>query len=194
MATKKILVVHGYAINPNGSLSPFAKAICRKVEMVAWEYDTILFIGGWHLGPETIGTAMRKALTGRANPDKLYTAFRLGLTNHAPPRDSMEEIDFVPAILQALGCKISQPFDAICIWSFMPRLALTYRNRDANAKIIPVFCLQDFNPIHLLKQFAGLIMTLLDPKGKKYFKGHRKQRTFGDMDKLITNTPENWKK
>lgn len=185
----KILAVHGYEIFRNSAgqviIGSLAEAVCQRVAAVHAHYSHILLLGGWHMREvgesPTIAEVMRKRLLALGvSGEKLYTQQELGLLNHMPPRDSMEEVDAVAVMLRKL---VTYPrsitIDVACVSYFRPRLWFIYRNRGARIRrfIVPPTS-ETWDWERIFWQMPTMLLTFLDPKGEsRLVVKHRARRT-----------------
>lgn len=204
---KKVLVVHGYEVFAFGFLGLLAELVCQWVARNHQRYTHIVLVGGWDLrdpGPrQTIAEVMARRLTKLGVPDnKLYHQYSggLGLGNVLPPRDSMEEVDLLPSIFQALGWGLNTAFDAVAIWFFVPRMGLLYRSRRAQyQKLYSVF---HWRTLLMVKRIAiGVVAyfaTANDTQGRgELFQGNRRARTLitaEEMERMRVVSPSDWQK
>lgn len=195
----RVLVAHGYKVLNDGTLSKEAEAVCNKVIQIHRRYDLILLVGGWDnpclLPILTIDIAMFMRLTELGVPrNKLRTVSSASaLQDVVPARDSMEEVDVIPWILEALSLPKDTLFDAIGIWHAVPRLRFLYCHRGANARAISAFSWSTFSLRAIIKQAIFYFITRFDPLGKgKLIQKNRKRRTLDISDK-VQITPDAWK-
>ncbi|MDO8600731.1 MAG: hypothetical protein Q7R73_03925 [bacterium] len=197
----RILAVHGYEVYREGQLGELAQAVCEKILKIQGQYSRIILLGGWHLqeaGPRpTIGEAMSRYLQKHGmSPMKpfLFTQFSAACDKYMPPRDSMEEIDLLPTILDKVDINPRRtPFDAICISYFAPRLRLIYHNRGARLERIIKVTPPKLHLRRMIEQIPAYILTRLDPEGKgSIIEKNRDARTLAIAGFKEKNLPSAW--
>lgn len=197
----QILIVHGYKIYQSGKFEILTEVTCRKVVKIQNQYDYIVCINGWHDpraydpndGRPTTGELMKERLIELGVPrNKLFTQFDLpDCDKFVPTRDTIEEYDFIPHVLQGLD-KLKKlnlpkaqkiPFAQCAILWFRPRLRKLKRSRNSNCiKIETAFSYKLLLSLTFVKRIiseivANLLM-LFDPADKLgILKKRREART-----------------
>lgn len=136
---KRLLVVHGYEVYPDGTLSQLCESVCREVRDVQSDYSKILFIAGQHLRgqPKMVSTLMAKRLRELGTPQDKLVDWYSYCPSQRPPRTTLEEVDLVPHLLRALGFEPREtPFDVACLDGYTPVVEFLYQSRGARVENI----------------------------------------------------------
>ncbi|MDD5291037.1 MAG: hypothetical protein PHZ04_02875 [Patescibacteria group bacterium] len=203
MGKKKILIVHGYEFW-NDHIGELNKTICQTVAKIHGQYDIIVMSCGWYFSSypwrPTIAEVIKDRLIELGVPaEKLHTQFSLGKDNLFPPRDIMEDVDFLATLLKSLGFTPRETeFDAIVIWFMKPRVKFLQRTRRTKCqKIIGAWSGFKFNKDtirKILTEPLAFLIMLFDPWGRgKIIARTRRQRTCQVPDFVTEkNLPSAW--
>ena len=203
MQKKKILAVHGYEFWL-ACIGILNEVVCQKIAKIHEQYDIIVMCCGWYFPTyqwdRTIAEVIKDRLIQLGVPkEKLHTQFSLGMENFIPPRDSMEDVDFLASLLKSLGFTPREiEFDAIGIWFMNPRLKYLYWTRKAKCrKVIGAYSGFEFNKDtvrKILTEFLAFPIMLFDPWGRgKIIARTRRKRTCEIPDSVNReNLPTAW--